>query len=111
MQGMMSKPVLPESLAEAQEEILRLVELLNRERQKLAGLERSNELLSRVPVELARRVGPGLIVAMAEGEGEKAAREEAARQQRDLPRFLEELMRRVEGKHQQAGDEQGSTKP
>jgi len=96
----------PDPLTEAYQEIYRLVELLHRQRQKLARLTRSKELWTRVPVDLAQRLGPEVIVAMAEREGEKAAREEAARQQRDLPQLLEEFIRRAEAKHRPtAGDE------
>jgi hypothetical protein len=92
----------PESLAEAHEEIYRLVGLLHREQQEAARLRRIKELLARVPADLAERLGPTLIEAMAHREGEKAAREEALRQQRDLPRFMEELVRRAVAGRQQA---------
>jgi hypothetical protein len=105
MQGMTTKP---ESLAEAHQEIYRLVELLHHEQQKIARLKRSTELLARVPVDLAKRLGPELIKAMAESEGEKAACEEAARQQRDLPRLLEEFMRRAEARQREAVGGEGS---
>jgi hypothetical protein len=98
----------PDPLTEAHQEIYRLVELLHRQRQKLARLTRSKELLARVPVDLAQRLGPEVIVAMAEREGEKAAREEAARQQRDLPQLLEEFIRRAEAKHRQAAGDESS---
>ena len=98
----------PESLTEAHQEIWRLVELLHHQEQRLARLRRTNELLERVPADLAERVGPELIAAMAKREGEKAAEEEAARQQRDLPRFMEELMRRAEARQGRAVDDQGS---
>jgi hypothetical protein len=102
----------PESLAEAHEEIYRLVGLLHRQQQKVARLKRMTELLKRVPADLAERLGPTLIEAMAQREGEKAAREEALRQQRDLPRFMEELVRRAEAEHQQAvGGEGGRRDP
>lgn len=98
----------PDSLPEAHQEIWRLVELLHRQQQKLARLRRTTELLNRVPADLAERLGPELIRAMAEREGEKAAEQEAARQQRDLPRFIEELLQRAEARQGQAVDEQGS---
>ena len=101
-------PNLPESLPEAQAEIDRLVELLHRQQQELARNKRVVELLRRVPAELAQRVGPTLIEAMARREGDRAAREEAARQQRELPQLLSEMMRRAEVRHPQAAGEQGS---
>ena len=104
--SMISKPELPETLTEAHREILRLVESLHDEQQKIARLKRTTAILARVPADLAQRLGRELILAMAEREGEKAAEEEAARQQRDLPRLLEELTRRAEARHRQAvGDE------
>ncbi len=63
----------PESLAEAHEEIYRLVELLHRQQQKVARRKRMTELLKRVPADLAERLGPTLIEAMAQREGEKGA--------------------------------------
>ena len=101
-------PALPESLKEAHEEIYRLVGLLHRQQQNLARNKRMVELLQRVPAELAERVSPALIEAMARGEGEKAAREEAARQERELPQLLSEMMRRAEAGHAKAVGEQGS---
>jgi hypothetical protein len=70
----------PESLAEAHEEIYRLVGLLHHQQQKVARLKRTKELLARVPADLAERLGPTLIEAMARRAGEQAAREEALRQ-------------------------------
>jgi hypothetical protein len=52
-------------------------------------------------------VGPALIEAMAHREGEKAAREEAARQKRDLPQLLNEMMRRAEARHRKSAADQG----
>jgi hypothetical protein len=98
----------PDSLTEAHEEIYRLVGLLHRQQQHVARLKRTNELLKRVPADLAERVGPELIVAMAEREGNKAASEEALRQQRDLPRLLEEMTQRVAAKQREAVGDQGS---
>jgi hypothetical protein len=101
-------PNLPESLTEAHAEIYRLVGLLHRQQQDLARNKRMVELLQRVPPDLAERVDPALIEAMARREGEKAAREEAARQQRDLPQLLEGMLRRVEARHQKAAGDQGA---
>ena len=55
-----------------------------------------------MPADLAERLGLALIEAMAHCAGEQAAWEEALRQQRDLPRFMEELVRRAEAGRQQA---------
>ena len=101
-------PTEPESLTEAHAEIYRLVGLLHRQQQELARNKRMVELLQRVPPDLADRVDPVLIEAMARREGEQAAREEAARQQRDLPQLLEEMMRRAEARHQKAAADQGA---
>ena len=103
-----SMPTEPESLTEAHAEIYRLVGLLHRQQQELARNKRMVELLQRVPPDLADRVDPVLIEAMARREGEQAAREEAARQQRDLPQLLEEMMRRAEARHQKAAADQGA---
>lgn len=100
-------PAKPESLPEAHAEIYRLVGLLHRQQQDLVRNKRMLELLQRVPPDVAERVGPSLIEAMARREGEKAAREEAARQQRDLPQLLNEMMRRAEARHRKAAAEQG----
>lgn len=89
-------PALPASLKEAHEEIYRLVGLLHRQQQDLARNERMVELLKRLPPDFAERVDPALIQAMVRNAGEKAAREEAARQQRELPQLLNEMMRRAE---------------
>ena len=86
-------PTLPESLTEAHAEIYRLVGLLHRQQQELAE-KRMTELLQRLPPDLADRVDPVLIEAMVRREGEQAAREEAARQERELPQLLNEMMRR-----------------
>lgn len=99
----------PETLAEAHAEIYRLVDLLHRQQQEVARLERTNELLRRVPADLAERVGPELILAMAERAGDEAACEEAARQVRELPRLMEEMKRRAEARHRQAAG--GPTSP
>ena len=101
-------PTKPESLTEAHAEIYRLVGLLHRQQQELARNKRMVELLQRVPPDLAERVDPVLIEAMARREGEQAAREEAARQQRDLPQLLEEMMRRAEARHEKAAADQGA---
>jgi hypothetical protein len=101
-------PNLPESLPEAHAEIDRLVELLHRQQQELARNKRVVELLRRVPADLAQRVGPALIEAMARREGDKAAHEEAARQQRELPQLLAEMMRRAEARQREAAAEQGA---
>ena len=101
-------PTKPESLTEAHAEIYRLVGLLHRQQQELARNKRMVELLQRVPPDLAERVDPLLIEAMARREGEQAAREEAARQQRDLPQLLEEMMRRAEARHEKAAADQGA---
>jgi hypothetical protein len=98
----------PESLTEAHEEIYRLMGELHRQQQKLARLKRTNELLKRVPADLAERVGPELIVAMAERAGDKAAREEALRQERDLPRLVEEMAQRAAARQREAAGDQGS---
>ena len=103
-----SMPTEPESLTEAHAEIYRLVGLLHRQQQELARNKRMVELLQRVPPDLAECVGPVLIEAMARREGEKAACEEAARQQRDLPQLLEEMMRRAEARHEKAAADQGA---
>jgi hypothetical protein len=95
-------PNMPESLPEAHAEILRLVESLHEEQRKITRLKRTTELLVCVPADLAQRLEPEVIVAMAEREGEKAAREESVRQQRDLPRLLEESLRRAEAGQRQA---------
>jgi len=95
----------PNTVAEAHAEIYRLVDLLHRQQQDLVRNKRIVALLKRVPADLAERLGAELIVAMAEREGDKAAREEAARQQRELPQLLEEMMRRVEARpRQEIGD-------
>jgi len=91
----------PHTVAEAHAEIYRLVDLLHRQQQDLARNERMVALLKRVPADLAERVGAELIVALAEREGDKAARAEAARQQREWPQLLEAMMRRAEARHQQ----------
>jgi Lon protease-like protein len=96
-------PKLPESLPDAHAEIDRLVALLHRQQREIARNKRMVELLRRVPADLAERVGPELILAMAEREGQKAAQEEAARQRRELPQLMAEMMRRAEAKHRQAG--------
>ena len=101
-------PRKPESLKEAHAEIYRLVGLLHRQQQDLARNKRTVEFLQHVPLDLAERVSPALIEAMARREGEKAAREEAARQQRDLPQLLEEMMRRAEARRQKAAADQGA---
>ena len=98
----------PESLAEAHETIYRLMGELHRQEQRLVRLKRTNEILKRVPADVAERVGPELIVAMAEREGEKAACEEAARQERDLPRLVEEMTRRAAARQREAVGDQGS---
>jgi hypothetical protein len=97
----------PESLAEAHAEIYRLVDLLHRQQQEVARLERTNKLLSRVPPDLAERVGPEVIEAMAQRAGDEAARKEAARQQRELPQLLEEMMRRAKARHGKAASDPG----
>jgi hypothetical protein len=101
----------PNSLAEAHAEIYRLVDVLHREQQEIARLRRMKELLARVPVDLAERVGAEEIEAMARHAGDEAAREEAARQERDLPRLLEEMMRRAEAKQRQAVGGPSSAEP
>ena len=103
-----SMPTLPESLTEAQAEIYRLVGLLHRQQQDLARNKRMVELLKRVPPDLAERVNPALIEAMARREEEKAAREEAARQERELPQLLEEMMRRAEARQRKTAADQGA---
>ena len=103
-----SMPTKPESLTEAHAEIYRLVGLLHRQQQDLARNKRMVELLKRVPPDLAERVDPALIEAMAHREGEKAAREEAARQERELPQLLEEMMRRAEARPRKAAADQGA---
>ena len=100
-------PAKPESLPEAHAEIYRLVGLLHRQQQNLVRNKRMVELLQRVPPDVAERVGPALIEAMAHREGEKAAREEAARQKRDLPQLLNEMMRRAEARHRKSAADQG----
>ena len=60
-----SMPTKPESLTEAHAEIYRLVGLLHRQQQDLARNKRMVELLKRVPPDLAERVDPALIEAMA----------------------------------------------
>jgi hypothetical protein len=95
-------PTLPESLTEAHAEIYRLVGLLHRQQQELARKKRMTELLQRLPPDLADRVDPVLIEAMVRREGEQAAREEAARQERELPQLLNEMMRRAEARHEKA---------
>lgn len=97
----------PENLAEAHAEIYRLVDLLHRQQQELARLRRMKELLSRVPLDLAERVGAEVIEAMARTAGDKAAREEAARQERELPQLLEEMMRRAKARHAEAAGDRG----
>ena len=97
----------PDSLTEAHEEIYRLMGLLHRQQQQVARLKRTNELLKRVPADVAERVGPELIVAMAEREGEKAAREEALRQERDLPRLVEEMTQRAAARQREGAGDQG----
>ena len=101
-------PAKPESLKESHAEIYRLVGLLHRQQQDLVRNKRMVELLKRVPSDLAERVDPALIEAMARREGEKAAREEGARQERELPQLLEEMMRRAEARHRKAAADQGS---
>ena len=92
----------PDSLAEAHQEILRLVDLLHQEQQKLVRSKQTIALLKRVPAALVEQLGPALITAMAASEGDRAARAEALRQQRDLPRLMEELMQRAEARHREA---------
>ena len=101
-------PTKLESLTEAHAEIYRLVGLLHRQQQELARNKRMVELFQRVSPDLAERVDPVLIEATAHREGEQAAREEAARQQRDLPQLLEEMMRRTEARHEKAAADHGA---
>lgn len=94
----------PDNVADAHAEIFRLVDLLHRQQQEIVRLERTQELLSRVPPDLAERVGAEVILAMAEREGDKVAAEEAARQERELPQLLEEMMRRAKAREKAAGE-------